>query len=91
MVVRIAALALGLVGAFASFAHAEVKEVRLSKQFGLGYLSMIVIESRKLIEKHASAASLGEVTTVWMQHSGPNVQIDALLAGQVDFIRPGVR
>jgi NitT/TauT family transport system substrate-binding protein len=25
-----------------------------------------------------------------MQHSGPNVQIDALLAGQVDFIGPGV-
>lgn len=90
MVGRIAALALGLVVALASVAQAEVTEVRLSKQFGLGYLSMIVIESQKLIERHAQAAGLGEVKTVWMQHSGPAVQIDALLAGQVDFIGPGV-
>jgi NitT/TauT family transport system substrate-binding protein len=90
MVGRIAALAVGLVVALASVAQAEVKEVRLSKQFGLGYLSMIVIENQKLIEKHAGAAGLGEVTTVWMQHAGPAVQIDALLAGQVDFIGPGV-
>lgn len=90
MVGRIAALALGLVVALASVAQAEVTEVRLSKQLGLGYLSMIVIESQKLIERHAQAAGLGEVKTVWMQHSGPAVQIDALLAGQVDFIGPGV-
>jgi NitT/TauT family transport system substrate-binding protein len=90
MVGRIAALAIGLVVALASVAQAEVTEVRLSKQFGLGYLSMIVIESQKLIEKHAQAAGLGEVKAVWMQHSGPAVQIDALLAGQVDFIGPGV-
>ena len=90
MVGRIAALALGLVASFAGLAHAEVTEVRFSKQFGLGYLSMIVIESQKLVEKQAAAAGLGDVKTVWMQHSGPNVQIDALLAGQVDFIGPGV-
>jgi len=90
MMGRIAVLALSLVVALASVARAEVKEVRLSKQFGLGYLSMIVIESRQLIEKHAAAAGLGDVKAVWMQHSGPNVQIDALLAGQVDFIGPGV-
>jgi NitT/TauT family transport system substrate-binding protein len=90
MVGRIAALALGLVASFAGLAHAEVTEVRFSKQFGLGYLSMIVIESQKLVEKQAATAGLGDVKTVWMQHSGPNVQIDALLAGQVDFIGPGV-
>jgi NitT/TauT family transport system substrate-binding protein len=90
MIGRIAALALGLAVALASVARAEVTEVRLSKQFGLGYLSMIVIESRQLIEKHATAAGLGDIKAVWMQHSGPSVQIDALLAGQVDFIGPGV-
>jgi NitT/TauT family transport system substrate-binding protein len=90
MIGRIAALAFGLVLAVSSVAQAEVKEVRLSKQFGLGYLSMIVIENQKLIEKHTAAAGLGDLTTVWMQHSGPAVQIDALLSGQVDFIGPGV-
>ena len=90
MLGRIVALAVSLALLCAGSARAEVKEVRLSKQFGLGYLSMIVIESQKLIEKQAAAAGLGEVATVWMQHSGPSVQIDALLAGQVDYIGPGV-
>lgn len=75
---------------FAGVAHAEVKEVRLSKQYGLPYLPMIVIEAQKLIEKNAAAAGLGEVKTVWMQHAGPAAQLDAMLAGQVDFIGPGV-
>lgn len=74
----------------ASAAHAEVKEVRLSKQYGLPYLPMIVIEAQKLIEKNAAAAGLGDVKTVWMQHAGPAAQLDALLAGQVDLIGPGV-
>ena len=82
----VAACALMLGG----IAHAEVKEVRLSKQFGLPYLPMIVIEHQKLIEKNAAAAGLGEVKTVWMQHAGPAAQLDAMLAGQVDFIGPGV-
>ena len=69
--------------------QAEVKEVRLSKQHGLPYLPMIVIEDQKLIEKQAAKAGLGEVTTVWSQHAGPAAQLDALLAGQVDFIGPG--
>ena len=48
-------------------AHAEVNEVRMSKQFGLPYLPMIVIEAQQLIEKHAKAAGLGEVKTTWTQ------------------------
>jgi NitT/TauT family transport system substrate-binding protein len=79
-----------LAAAIGSAAHAEVKEVRLSKQFGLPYLPMIVIQDKKLIEKHAAAMGLGEVKTVWMQHAGPAAQLDAMLAGQVDFIGPGV-
>jgi NitT/TauT family transport system substrate-binding protein len=90
MIGRIAALAVGLALGLASAVQAEVREVRLSKQFGLPYLPMIVIEAQKLIEKHTAAAGLGEVATVWMQHAGPAVQLDALLAGQVDFIGPGV-
>ena len=71
-------------------AHAEVAEVHMSKQFGLPYLPMIVIEAQKLIEKHAAAAGLGEVKTTWTQRAGPAAELDALLAGQADFIGPGV-
>ena len=97
MIARCFNLALGLLLVLASSvvatpksALAEVQEVRLGKQFGLGYLPMIVIEARKLIEKHASSAGLGEVKTLWLQHSGTNVQLDALFAGQIDLIGPGI-
>ena len=76
--------------ALGATAHAEVSEVRMSKQFGLPYLPMIVIEVQKLIEKNAAAASLGEVKTTWTQRAGPAAELDALLAGQADFIGPGV-
>ena len=76
--------------AFGTAAQAEVSEVRMSKQFGLPYLPMIVIEAQKLIEKHAAAAGLGEVKTTWTQRAGPAAELDALLAGQADFIGPGV-
>jgi NitT/TauT family transport system substrate-binding protein len=81
--IALGALALG-------HAHAEVNEVRMSKQYGLPYLPMIVIEAQKLIEKHAAAAGLGEVKTTWTQRAGPAAELDALLAGQADFIGPGV-
>jgi NitT/TauT family transport system substrate-binding protein len=70
-------------------AMAEVTEVRMSKQFGLPYLPMIVIEAQQLIEKNAKAAGLGDVTTTWTQRVGPAAELDALLAGQADFIGPG--
>ena len=76
--------------AFGAAAHAEVSEVRMSKQFGLPYLPMIVIEAQQLIEKNAAAAGLGAVTTTWTQRAGPAAELDALLAGQADFIGPGV-
>ena len=75
--------------AIGGVAQAEVSEVRMSKQFGLLYLPMIVIEAQQLIEKHAKAAGLGEVTTTWTQRVGPAAELDALLAGQADFIGPG--
>jgi NitT/TauT family transport system substrate-binding protein len=76
--------------ALGSAARAEVNEVRMSKQFGLPYLPMIVIEAQQLIEKHAAAAGLGDVKTTWTQRAGPAAELDALLAGQADFIGPGV-
>jgi NitT/TauT family transport system substrate-binding protein len=75
--------------AIGSAAQAEVNEVRMSKQFGLPYLPMIVIEAQQLIEKNAAAAGLGDIKTTWTQRVGPAAELDALLAGQADFIGPG--
>jgi NitT/TauT family transport system substrate-binding protein len=85
---KLAAAAL-VVAAIGGGAQAEVNEVRMSKQFGLPYLPMIVIEAQQLIEKNAKAAGLGDVTTSWTQRVGPAADMDALLAGQADFIGPG--
>ena len=71
-------------------ARAEVKVVNMSKQFGLPYLPMMVIEAQQLIEKNAKATGLGDVKTTWTQRAGPATELDALLAGQADFIGPGV-
>src|SRR5664279_3918411 len=86
---KLAAAALCCI-AFCAAAHAEVNEVHMSKQFGLPYLPMIVIEAQQLIEKNAKAEGLGDVTTSWTQRAGPAAELDALLAGQADFIGPGV-
>ena len=86
---ELAAAAL-IAATIAGGAQAEVSEVRMSKQFGLPYLPMIVIEAQHLIEKNAKAAGLGDVETDWTQRAGPAADLDALLAGQADFIGPGV-
>ena len=86
---KLAAAAL-CAAALGGAAQAEVSEVHMSKQFGLPYLPMMVIESQKLIEKNAAAAGLGDVKATWTQRAGPAAELDALLAGQADFIGPGV-
>src|SRR6202163_507422 len=89
MIWRNLVLAALIAAAVAGTAQAEVNEVRMSKQFGLPYLPMIVIEAQQLIEKYAKAAGLGDVKTTWTQRVGPAAELDALLAGQADFIGPG--
>jgi NitT/TauT family transport system substrate-binding protein len=75
---------------FTSTARAEVKEVRLAKQYGLSYLSLIVMEEQKLIEKHAKKAGLGDVKVSWSTFSSGSVMNDALLSGNLDFASGGV-
>src|SRR6516162_428228 len=87
---KLAAAALCTMAFGAAAAQAVGNETRMSKQFGLPYLPMIVIEAQQLIEKNTKAAGLGDVKTSWTQRAGPAAELDALLAGQADFIGPGV-
>ena len=60
---NVAAWALMLAAIFASAAAAqETKEVRIVQQFGLLYLPLHLAVEQKLIEKHARAAGLGDIT-----------------------------
>src|SRR5262249_58838936 len=55
---KLAAAALCTMAFGAAAAQAEVNEIRMSKQFGLPYLPMIVIEAQQLIEKNTKAELL---------------------------------
>ena len=48
-------------------AGAEANTVRVAKQFGIAYMQFMVMEDQKMIEKHAKAAGLGEVTAEFNQ------------------------
>jgi NitT/TauT family transport system substrate-binding protein len=83
MIVALAALAV------ANGAQAEVAKVRVSRQFGLPYLPMILIEDQHLLEKHAKALGV-DVESQWTQRVGPAADLDALLSGNADFVGPGI-
>lgn len=86
-----ARLAIGLAAVIlaATVAHAETNEVRITKQPGLLYLPMILMEAGGLIEKHAKAAGLGDVKTTWVTFNSGGAATDALLSGNVDFVTSG--
>jgi NitT/TauT family transport system substrate-binding protein len=56
---------------------------------GVGFLPLHVMRDRALIEKHAAAAGLTDLTVRWIELGGPAVMNDALLSGSVDFIAAG--
>ena len=70
-------------------AAAETKELRVAKQYGLGYLQMMVMEEKKLVEKHTKAAGLGDVKVNWSTFRSSDVMNDALLSGNLDFASLG--
>ncbi len=81
---------LAFVAATSLPATAEVREVRIAKQYGLGYLPLIIMEEQRLIEKHTRAAGLGDVKVTWATLGGGSAMNDALLSNSVDYISSGV-
>ena len=47
------------------------------------------METQKLIEKHAAADGVKDVTVNWRTFSGGGAQTDALLSGNVDIVNTG--
>src|SRR5258708_22981722 len=71
-------------------AQAEAQEIRLAKQFSMGYVQFNIIEHRQLIERHAKVQGLGDVKVTWATFNGPNAMNDALISGSVDVVAGGV-
>ena len=78
-----------LVAGFSTAAPAETGEVRVAKQYGLGYLQMMLMEEQKLVERHAKAAGLGDIKVGWSTFRSSDVMNDALLSGNLDFASVG--
>ncbi|MFL5077312.1 MAG: ABC transporter substrate-binding protein [Microvirga sp.] len=87
----LAALALGALAAslWAPGAEAQVKTVRLAKQFGISYLPLTIMEDKKLLEEQAKKLGI-EVKTEWLQLSAGSPMNEALISGNLDFASGGV-
>ena len=70
-------------------AEAQVKIVRLAKQFGISYLPLTIMEDKKLLEEQAQKLGV-EVKTEWLQLSAGSPMNEALISGNLDFASGGI-
>jgi NitT/TauT family transport system substrate-binding protein len=70
-------------------ARAEVSELAVAQQYGIGYLSLMMMEDQRLIEKYAKQAGL-DVKIAWARFAGGNVMNDALISGSLHIASGGV-
>src|SRR5690242_4694641 len=78
--------ACALVGA----SQASAVEIRLARQFSMGYLQLNVMEHQQLIEKHAKALGLNDLKVSWFTFNGPTAVNEALISGNIDVGSGGV-
>src|SRR5256714_1092097 len=76
-----------LVPLFAAAASAQ--EVRIARQFSMGYLQFNVMEHEKLLEKHATALGLKDVKIAWSIFNGPDAMNNALISDSIDIVAGG--
>jgi NitT/TauT family transport system substrate-binding protein len=88
---RVSAIAclLALLG-MASGACAEVTRLKIGRAISVGYLPIMVLEDQRLMEKHARAAGLGDVTIEYAALSGGAALNDALLSDSLQIASGGV-
>ncbi len=85
-----AALVAATLIAAAPAARAEVSEIRIAQQYGINYLTLMVMEDRKLVEAQARRVGLGEVKVSWPKMSSGAAMNDALLSGNLEVASGGV-
>ena len=68
---------------------AQTAEIRLARQFSMGYLQLNVMEQQKLIEKHARVLGVPDVKVSWVTFNGPAAMNEALLSGTIDIATGG--
>jgi len=74
----------------ASPARAEVGEVRIVRQVGLGYLPLYVAQEKHLVEKHAALAGLDGIKVTYLPLGTSTAINSAVLSGDAEFAGVGV-
>src|SRR6185436_14042107 len=69
---------------------ASAQEIRIARQFSMGYLQFNVMEHERLLEKHAAALGLKDVKIVWATFNGPDAMNNALISDSIDIVAGGV-
>src|SRR5262245_49683173 len=85
----IMAAALAFVLAHAGTARAEVSELRMATQFGIGAMAMIIMQKNQVLERQLAAAGLGGTKVTWRQFPGGNPMNEGLLSGSLDIVSGG--
>jgi NitT/TauT family transport system substrate-binding protein len=84
---KLFAAAVGLLAS--SLAAAEVDEVKMMSQYGIGYMQLTVMKHDKLVEKHLAAAGLPGTKVSWTKLGAGAVANDALLSGTLHLAAGG--
>jgi len=69
---------------------APAAEIRLARQYSMGYLQFYVMEHQQLIEKHARTLGIPDLKVSWITLNGPAAVNDALISGNIDIATGGV-
>ncbi|MEO5695186.1 MAG: ABC transporter substrate-binding protein [Usitatibacter sp.] len=88
MKLRKTLLAIATLFATAS-ASAEVSEVKLMSQYGIGYMQLTVMKANKLVEKHLAKSGMPATTVTWATLGAGAAANDALLAGSLHYAAGG--
>jgi NitT/TauT family transport system substrate-binding protein len=84
-------LCLAIGAAFAAPARgAESTEIHIARQPGLVYLQAIIMEEKKLIEKHAAALGLKDTKVKWSIITSGGVMTEAILSDSINVAITGV-
>jgi NitT/TauT family transport system substrate-binding protein len=93
---RIISLQAGLVACslgiatLAPSALAESSDFHIARQPGIVYLQAVLMEEKKLVEKHAKSLGIPDLKTQWSIITSGGVMTEAVISGSIDVAITGV-
>ena len=82
-------VALAAVALAAGSAAAEVDDLKMMSQYGIGYMQLTLMKHDKLVEKHLARQGLANTKVTWATMGAGAAANDALLSGGLHFAAGG--